>query len=332
MLAEITRQTFPKTSKLHKIFNRNSVKVSYSCMSIKRQEHYIKPQRQHSLTRAHKTCNCRGKNECPVLGKWLAEYLVYWTTDTHESKNYDCDSKNMKQTFNTTLKVCVEPQATKSKQNIHHMVNFQIGYWQQMQTSSSYRLVSTWCLQTCCTFLKQLASRLWTKGLDIQTTCSNPVDNLQQNCYHQAGASDADASWYRLDARQQAPFWWWTVFGYQCVVFTIWHTQKLNKNNFTHESTNHKRKNTSKAGESQGRAPEQAGNYKLRAPNHLDCSTHDQDILPGFRAPLTNPNSRYSAPLSPPLLLALNTRDLTIYRTTTRRRRLKTKSKLKTNE
>ena len=32
-----------------------------------------------------------------------------------------------------------------------------------------------------------------------QSTCINPVDNLQQTCYHQAGASDANASWYRLD-------------------------------------------------------------------------------------------------------------------------------------
>ena len=32
-----------------------------------------------------------------------------------------------------------------------------------------------------------------------QSTCIKPVDNLQQTCYHQAGASDANASWYRLD-------------------------------------------------------------------------------------------------------------------------------------
>ena len=32
-----------------------------------------------------------------------------------------------------------------------------------------------------------------------QSTYSKPVDNLQQTCYHQAGASDANASWYWLD-------------------------------------------------------------------------------------------------------------------------------------
>ena len=39
-----------------------------------------------------KTCNCRVKNECPLLGKCLSKSLVYiaeiTTTDTHESKNY----------------------------------------------------------------------------------------------------------------------------------------------------------------------------------------------------------------------------------------------------
>ena len=32
-----------------------------------------------------------------------------------------------------------------------------------------------------------------------QPTCVKPVNNLQQTCYHEAGASNANASWYRLD-------------------------------------------------------------------------------------------------------------------------------------
>ena len=32
-----------------------------------------------------------------------------------------------------------------------------------------------------------------------QSTCIKPVNNLQQTCYHQAGASDVNASWYRLE-------------------------------------------------------------------------------------------------------------------------------------
>ena len=58
--------------------------------------------------------------------------------------------------------------------------------------SVKIRLVATWCL-------KQLASSLWIKSLNYVSTCSKPVDNLQQTCYHQAGASDVNASWYQLD-------------------------------------------------------------------------------------------------------------------------------------
>ena len=49
--------------------------------------------------------------------------------------------------------------------------------------SVKVRLVATgiWYLQTCCKSLKQLVDKIsW------QSTCSNPVDNLQQTCYHQA--------------------------------------------------------------------------------------------------------------------------------------------------
>ena len=64
--------------------------------------------------------------------------------------------------------------------------------------SVKIRLVPTWYLQTWCKLLKQLASSLWIKKF-WQSTCSKPVDILQQTCYHQAWASDANAFWYRLD-------------------------------------------------------------------------------------------------------------------------------------
>ena len=53
------------------------------------------------------------------------------------------------------------------------------------------RLVTTWYLQTCCKLFKQLASSLWIKIW--QSVWSMPVDNLQQICDHQAGASNANA-------------------------------------------------------------------------------------------------------------------------------------------
>ena len=60
--------------------------------------------------------------------------------------------------------------------------------------------------QTCCNLifadLLQVVETTCIKLVDKkswQSTCSKPVDNLQQTCNHQPGASDANASWYRLD-------------------------------------------------------------------------------------------------------------------------------------
>ena len=86
---------FPKTSRLHIIFNRNSVKVCYSCMpNVKSiiSNHNRRVLKSNTTSFNQKTCNCHVKNECPLLGKCLTKSLVYnaeiTTTDTHESKNY----------------------------------------------------------------------------------------------------------------------------------------------------------------------------------------------------------------------------------------------------
>ena len=56
-------QHFPKSNKLHAIFNRNTVKVSYSC--TQNMSSMIKSHNQES-----KPCNCRVKSECPLNGQF----------------------------------------------------------------------------------------------------------------------------------------------------------------------------------------------------------------------------------------------------------------------
>ena len=66
---------FPKTSPLHKIFNRNTIKVSYSCMSNVRSVISSHNKRILKETTSAKEsvkdknenlCNCRNINECPL--------------------------------------------------------------------------------------------------------------------------------------------------------------------------------------------------------------------------------------------------------------------------
>ena len=73
---------FPADSKLHKIFNRNNVKVSYSCMPnmatiIKAHNATI----SNSETKpTQKPCNCRQKDTCPLNGECQTENIVYQAT------------------------------------------------------------------------------------------------------------------------------------------------------------------------------------------------------------------------------------------------------------
>ena len=86
---------FPKTSRLHKIFNRNTVKVSYSCMnnvknSISNHNHRVLEKRNEPSS--ERNCNCRVKEECPLSGKCLSESVVYKAeitpTDDGDTKEY----------------------------------------------------------------------------------------------------------------------------------------------------------------------------------------------------------------------------------------------------
>ena len=74
---------FPKDKMLSKISNRNTIKVSYSCLpnvkqTISNNNHRL-PQlyRIKESTHDSKLCNCRQENSCPLDGKCLTKCVVY---------------------------------------------------------------------------------------------------------------------------------------------------------------------------------------------------------------------------------------------------------------
>ena len=74
---------FPKKSKLHKIFNRSTVNVSYSTMPnveriIKNTTTDCEMKRMNQRREEdRKDCNCRNKQDCPMDGNCLTESVVY---------------------------------------------------------------------------------------------------------------------------------------------------------------------------------------------------------------------------------------------------------------
>ena len=75
---------FPIGNKLHKIFNRNTVKVSYSCMSNVKS--IIASHNTRSIRKSQpqdisaEICNCRNKHACPLQNKCMSKDIVYKAT------------------------------------------------------------------------------------------------------------------------------------------------------------------------------------------------------------------------------------------------------------
>ena len=108
---------FPKDHKLRKIFNRNTIKISYSCMNNTKQ--IIDNHKKRILTTSiqidntataaasidnNKTCNCRQKNTCPLDGNCLQSLVIYQATVTLKDNN-------------TTAKSTLDSQRITSKRD-----------------------------------------------------------------------------------------------------------------------------------------------------------------------------------------------------------------------
>lgn len=80
---KLVNKHFPKGSNLSKIFNRSTLKVSYSCMAnvatiLKtHNKHVLRRTELTSPSKPQKLCNCRKPEQCPLNGECLATSLVY---------------------------------------------------------------------------------------------------------------------------------------------------------------------------------------------------------------------------------------------------------------
>ena len=81
---------FAKSHKLHKVFNRNNLKVSYSCttnMANIIKSHNQKILNENNEASSERKCNCRNKNLCPLHGACLTKNIIYEATVTKTSGN-----------------------------------------------------------------------------------------------------------------------------------------------------------------------------------------------------------------------------------------------------
>ena len=83
-------ECFPPNHPLHKLFNRNNLKLSYSCMPnvhniITAHNRTVLNRKQPKATEnPDKKCNCRQEESFPLPGKCLTESIVYQATVTRK--------------------------------------------------------------------------------------------------------------------------------------------------------------------------------------------------------------------------------------------------------
>ena len=151
-------KNFPKSNPLHKIFNRNTLKLSYSCMgNIKTIISNHNKAEINKATRTNdqkKNCNCRKPNLCPMDGNCNAENVIYQaevtTSTTKETYIGLCDTTFKLRYRNHMCSFRNEryKHATALSKHIWSLKDQKIAYqikWRKIKQARSYSNVSKRC-------------------------------------------------------------------------------------------------------------------------------------------------------------------------------------------
>ena len=95
---------FPKGHKLHKCFNRNSVKATYCTLTNMKEKigiHNAKVLSGKNTVNKNATCNCRDKENCPIPGECNQRNVVYQAEVHGDNKvmKYFGSTENFKSRF-----------------------------------------------------------------------------------------------------------------------------------------------------------------------------------------------------------------------------------------
>ena len=89
LFIKLVRKHCPKNNKYHKIFNLNTLKLSYCCTT--NVGNIIKQRNSKVLSKTNdnnnRKCNCRSKPNSPLNGECLTQCLVYKATSTTSSNS-----------------------------------------------------------------------------------------------------------------------------------------------------------------------------------------------------------------------------------------------------
>ncbi|KAL9986499.1 hypothetical protein ACROYT_G000660 [Oculina patagonica] len=156
---QLIDQHFPKSNPLHKIFNRNTLKLSYSCMSNVKTiiSSHNKAQIRKTTNQSEEidnNCNCRKKNSCPLEGNCNVRSIVYQaevvTPQTKETYIGLCDTTFKERYRNHTCSFRNEryKNVTELSKYVWSLKEQKINYqikWRKVKQARSYSNVNKKC-------------------------------------------------------------------------------------------------------------------------------------------------------------------------------------------
>ena len=155
---KILDEEFTKGHALHKIFNRNTVKISYSCMPNLKQK--IDGHNKSTLRKTNavppKACNCRQPAHCPLDGNCLKSAVIYQATvateDNRPAETYVGLTENSFKTRYSNRKSSFrDPNkrlSTKLSKHIWHLKDAKIGFsltWKILKQVAPFNPASNRC-------------------------------------------------------------------------------------------------------------------------------------------------------------------------------------------
>jgi len=151
---------FPASHHLHKLLNRNTIKISYSCMPNMKQ--MISAHNKNVLNKDNpedtkpQLCNCRRNNICPLNGECLTSGVVYQASVTRQDNKKedtyigltDNSFKTRYNSHNSSFRNESKRNATTLSQFIWSLKDQEIGYtikWRIVTRGKAYSTTSQKC-------------------------------------------------------------------------------------------------------------------------------------------------------------------------------------------
>ena len=189
---------FPHTNTLHKIFNRNNLKISYGTTENMKQiinKHNKKLIKRKENTTMNK-CNCRKKEECELNGNCLTKNTVYKATATTTSspgkeyigitegpwKHRHAVHKSSFKNKNYKARTTLTDYIWKMKENFAEMPTIK---WSIIKTAPAYSNISKRCLlclqEKLCIIENNNQENLLNKRSELVNKCPHTNKFLLKN-------------------------------------------------------------------------------------------------------------------------------------------------------